>query len=124
MRDRSERLKVFAGIVAVAFAVTLAVIVGVRLSDESLAVLAGAVCGVGAAIPTSLLIIAVTRRNGRNGSTHPQARDQYPPVVIVAPPGSQPQLPTEIPGPSIPKPRQRTFTVVGDDGDGGFREQR
>jgi len=58
----ASRVKIFAGLVAMAFAVTLAVIVGSRLSDEALAVLAGAVCGVGAAIPTSLLIVAVSRR--------------------------------------------------------------
>ena len=56
------RVRIFAGLVMMAFAVTLAVVVGRRLSDEALAVLAGAVCGVGAAIPTSLLIVAVSRR--------------------------------------------------------------
>jgi hypothetical protein len=117
---------VFAGIVAVAFAVTLAVIVGTRLSDESLAVLAGAVCGVGAAIPTSLLIIIVARRNDRNGSAHPQGRDQYPPVVVITPPGTQPQLPAHPLELRSQPPQQRTFTVVGDEhgSDGGFREQR
>jgi len=59
-----RRLKVFVGLVVIAFSVALAAIVGNRLSDEALAVLAGAVCGVGAAIPTSLLIIAVSRRRG------------------------------------------------------------
>jgi hypothetical protein len=62
-------LKIFAGLVAMAFAVTLAAVVGRRLSDEALAVLAGAVCGVGAAIPTSLLIVAVTRRGGAGAAT-------------------------------------------------------
>ena len=47
----SRSPKVALGLVALAFAVTLAVVVGNRLSDEALAVLAGAVCGVGAAIP-------------------------------------------------------------------------
>jgi len=41
-----RRLKIFAGLVVMAFAATLAVVVGNRLSDEALAVLAGAVCGV------------------------------------------------------------------------------
>ena len=60
-----SRLKIFAGLVALAFAVTLAVIVGNRLSDEALAVLAGAVCGVGAAIPTSAT---------SDGYSHPRRR--------------------------------------------------
>lgn len=43
--------------------VKLAVLLGNRLNDEALAVLTGAVCGVGAAIPTSLLVVAVSRRH-------------------------------------------------------------
>jgi len=122
-RNRSGRLKIFAGMMTMAFAVTLAVIVGNRLSDEALAVLAGAVCGVGAAIPTSLLIIAVSRRReehrdfdrfdrSRQSSAPPGA---YPPVVVVTPPGGQRWsgdwngLP-----PSLAAPIQRHFTVVGE----------
>jgi len=47
--------------------VKLAVLLGNRL-NEALAVLTGAVCGVGAAIPTSLIVVAVSqqRRNGEN----------------------------------------------------------
>jgi len=111
------RLKVFAGLVVLAFAVTLAAIVGNRLSDEALAVLAGAVCGVGAAIPTSLLVVAVSRRRdeGRvQPSTPPVSQGVYPPVVVVAPPGVQ-QRPNgwnTLP-PSLAAPMQRHFTVVG-----------
>ncbi|HEY72068.1 MAG: hypothetical protein B6I35_01400 [Anaerolineaceae bacterium 4572_32.2] len=113
-----NRLKVFVGLAALVFAVTLAVVIGNRLSDEALAVLAGAVCGVGAAIPTSLLIVAVSRK--RDGETKEQARiamppqGAYPPVIVVAPPGGQQRangwnmLP-----PSLSAPMQRNFTVVG-----------
>ena len=109
-----SRLKIFAGLVVTAFAVALAVVIGSRLSDEALAVLAGAVCGVGAAIPTSLLIVAVSRRRDepRVQPTMPQAA--YPPVVVVAPPGGQQRsdawsvLPS-----SLSAPTQRHFTVVG-----------
>ena len=111
-----ERLRVFAGLAATAFAVTLAVLIGNRLSDEALAVLAGAVCGVGAAIPTSLLVVAVSRwRDGpRAPPMAPVPQNPYPPVVVVAPPGGQPgshawnTLP-----PSFGTPVQRHFTVVG-----------
>jgi hypothetical protein len=112
--SRWSRLKLLAGMGAIVFAVTLAVIVGNRLSDEALAVLAGAVCGVGAAIPTSLLIIAVSRRRDERQVQPPASQAAYPPVVVVAPPGGQPRhsswnaLPS-----SLAAPMQRNFTVVG-----------
>jgi hypothetical protein len=111
----ASRVKIFAGLVAMAFAVTLAVIVGSRLSDEALAVLAGAVCGVGAAIPTSLLIVSVSRRQDERRVQLPAPQPgPYPPVVVVAPPGGQ-QRPNDwnmLP-PSLAAPAQRHFTVVG-----------
>ena len=110
-----NRLKVYAGLVMTAFAVTLAVVIGNRLSDEALAVLAGAVCGVGAAIPTSLLIVAVSRRHDGQRVQQPSTpQGLYPPVVVVAPPGGQ-QRPNDwnVFPPSLTAPRQRRFTVVG-----------
>jgi len=113
----SNRVKIFAGLVTLAFAVTLAAIVGNRLSDEALAVLAGAVCGVGAAIPTSLLIVAVSRRRDER-QVQPSAPQQssYPPVVVVAPPGGQQRAGgwNALP-PSLSAPMQRHFNVVGDE---------
>jgi hypothetical protein len=116
--DAGERLKIFTGLVVTAFAVALAVVIGNRLSDQALAVLAGAVCGVGAAIPTSLLIVAVTRRHeesrARPTMYPPATQGAYPPVIVVAPPGAQPgpnawnALP-----PAFNSPTPRQFTVVG-----------
>ncbi len=120
-KDRNDvwnRLKVFGGLAALAFAVTLAIVVGNRLSDEALAVLAGAVCGVGAAIPTSLLIVAVSRKRDA-GSEEPvrpsiSSQGMYPPVIVVAPQGGQQRVQgwNGLP-PSLPAPMQRNFTVVG-----------
>ncbi|MEA3340178.1 MAG: hypothetical protein U9R15_09445 [Chloroflexota bacterium] len=116
--DAWNRSKVFGGLAALAFAVTLAVVVGNRLSDEALAVLAGAVCGVGAAIPTSLLIVAVSRKRDAGGEeqVRPSMSSQgmYPPVVVVAPQGGQQRLQgwNGLP-PSLSAPMQRNFTVVG-----------
>jgi len=105
-----ERLRVFAGLAATA------VLIGNRLSDEALAVLAGAVCGVGAAIPTSLLVVAVSRwRDGpRAPPMAPVPQNPYPPVVVVAPPGGQrgSHAWNTLP-PSFSTPVQRHFTVVG-----------
>jgi len=112
---------VFVAVVAVVFAVTLAIVVGTRLSDEALAVLAGAVCGVGAAIPTSLLIVATSRRR-EAGPRAPTSTPPgvYPPVVVVAPPGGQQwsgdywrSFPAALNGPPT-APIQREFTVVGE----------
>ncbi len=117
-----KRLQVLAGLAATAFAVTLAVIIGNRLSDEALAVLAGAGCGVGAAIPTSLLVVAVTRRHDQarapTTTIAPQSQGPYPPVVVIAPPSGQRWgegggLPT------FEAPAQRRFTVVGGEMDQG-----
>jgi hypothetical protein len=116
-RNRSGgRLKIFAGLVALAFAVTLAAFIGNRLSDEALAVLAGAVCGVGAAIPTSLLIVAVSRRrDDQRAQPQPSVpQGMYPPVVVVAPPAGQPRYGDwNVLPPALAAPVQRQFTVVG-----------
>ena len=47
----------------VAFAVTLAVVVGQRLSSEAMAVLLGVVAGVAASIPTSLIVVWIATRS-------------------------------------------------------------
>lgn len=111
-----DRSRIFVGLVVISFAVTLAMVVGNRLSDEALAVLAGAVCGVGAAIPTSLLIISVTRRRDESRVQPYAPQGGYPPVIVVAPPGGQ-QRPNDwgvLPSSFSPgAPTQRHFTVVG-----------
>src|SRR5512139_3591550 len=80
-------------IVGVVFAVALAVVIGSRMSADAMAVLVGVVCGIGASVPTCLLLVwALVRRAqamaagaqgygyGRNG-----AAANYPPVVVVNP---------------------------------------
>lgn len=111
--SRWGRLKVFAALMMVAFAVTLALVIASRLSDEALAVLAGSVCGVGAAIPTSLLIVAVTRRRDGEWVRPAPQQGPYPPVVVVAPPGAQQRSSGWALPPSLAAPVQRQFTVVG-----------
>ena len=108
------RLKVLVAAVVLAFAVTLAVVVGNRLSDDALAVLAGAVCGVGAAIPTSLLVAAVSKRRAEPRGQAVAPQGAYPPVVVVTPPGMGRQANgwSALP-PSLAAPVDRHFTVVG-----------
>jgi hypothetical protein len=121
--SRWGRLKAFAGLVTVALVVTLGLVVGNRLSDEALGVLAGAVCGVGAAIPTTLIVVAVTRRRDGPEPRRMPGQSQgdwsrpnpYPPVVIVSPPAGQQrsyQNWNALP-PSLSAPMERNFTVVG-----------
>lgn len=119
--SRWGRLRTFLAVVAVAFAVTLALVVGNRLSSEALGVLAGAVCGVGAAIPTSLIVVAVTRRHGGRDSKRtemsrqPSDRSAYPPVIVVSPQSAQERSPHgwgALP-PSLSAPMERSFKVVG-----------
>lgn len=115
----SRKPKAFLGFVALTFAVTLAVIIGNRLSDQALAVLAGAVCGVGAAIPTSLLIIAITRRRDKPSEEWnrphqpPPQQGYYPPVIVVSPSSTQQPHGWNGYPPSLAAPIQREFTIVG-----------
>lgn len=101
------------------FSITSAILIADRLSTEAMAVLAGAVCGVGAAIPTSLLIIAVTRRSSQPDPT-PVPRPQYtqPTVMMIPPMQIQPPTPAPPPATWETAPIQRRFTVVGEMGEG------
>ena len=107
-------MKRLVALVLVAFAVTLAVIVGKRMSTDAMAVVIGIVCGVGASIPTSLLILAVTsRRETKEG----RGQAGFPPVVIVNPGNQAGQVPNYHQPPTLPPalsqggPRQ--FRVIG-----------
>jgi len=105
-------MKKVATVALMAFAVTLAIIIGQRMSTDAMAVVIGVACGVLASIPTSLLILAVSGRRGEREV--PQRRD-YPPVVIVNPGSSQPHyLQPPFPTPMI-QPQPRQFRVIGDE---------
>lgn len=62
-----------------AFGVTLAVIIGQRMSTDAMAVVIGVAVGVAASVPTSLLLVALLRRERS--------------VWRAEPPPSQPALP-------------------------------
>jgi hypothetical protein len=108
-------------VVGLVFAITLAVVVGKKMSAEAMAVVVGIVCGVAAAIPTSLLLLVVFTRKDRQMQDEMEARSrsrQYdsPPVVVIQ--GGAPQAlpgpqagywPAADPGPAV----NRQFHVVG-----------
>ena len=115
----------------IVFAVALAVIVGNRLSNDSLAILAGVVCGLSASIPIIVgLVIATSNQWGRRDDAPRQVEYDYasqryapqPPVYIVAPPQTQMPGPYMFPqnqymtpsdAPMLGAPRD--FKIVGDE---------
>ena len=109
--------------VGLVFVAVLAVIVGQRMSTDAMAVVIGVIFGVAASIPTSLLVVGVTRRVQERGMMEERRRYReraQPPVIVVSPSGSNaapwfspfqsPALP-----PSLHGEPTRRFRVVGDD---------
>jgi len=108
------------------FLITLAVVIGLRMSNEAMAVVIGVIFGVAASIPTSLIVVAVVWRreqravNQNNSTSRRQAQEALPPSVVIVSPGSMGQVnpyrqPAYLPQPEMqwaPTPRQ--FRVVGD----------
>jgi hypothetical protein len=74
------------------FFVTLAVIVGYRLSSEAMAVMVGVIAGVAASIPTSLIVIWFTTRmaSPRLAPDLPTPRPE-PRIVVMAQPSADPR---------------------------------
>ena len=121
-------------ILGLAFVVTLAVVVGQRLSAEAMAVMVGVVAGVAASIPTSLLVVwfanralLTSRATVEMAAPMPAPRptpSAEPPqqIVVMAPPASLPAayqnaMPypmTNLAGAYMPAtPTARQFTVIG-----------
>jgi hypothetical protein len=105
--------------------VTLAVIIGQRMSTDAMAVVIGVVFGVAASIPTSLLIALAARGNRRQAP--PYRRDDYqpsppPPQIYVVNPGQMPAATNQGAQPALPQPPgayymaepARRYKVVGD----------
>ena len=94
------------------FAIGSAIVIGSRLSDQAVAALAGAACGVGLAGPVGLALgVYVGSTRARAPSAHVQA----PPQVIVispAPPASNAPGFNPAPGGLMPMPR--SFTIIGE----------
>jgi len=117
------------------FGVTLALIVGQRLSTEAMAVVIGVAVGVTASVPTSLLLVALLRRE-RAGSWRPEAPAQPPaypqlqqPNVIVLNPADllgsrQDQAHVPLPPPEYAHQDGglRRLRIVGDDDEWDARE--
>jgi hypothetical protein len=116
-------------LVGLTFAVTLAIVVGQRLSAEAMAVIVGVVAGVAASIPTSLIVVwfatrSLAVRSAEPARPAPPPEPEQPRVVVMAPaqagyPGlvNYPQMagalypPLPIPASAPFAPRQ--FNVIG-----------
>jgi hypothetical protein len=114
-------MKKLAVVVVLVFAVTLAVVVGQRLSAEAMAVVVGVICGVVAGIPTSAFVMLMANRRDqrvermRSGGMGAEPYGAYPPVVVI-----QGGTPATLPTPSAYYPAHaaagsREFHVVGVD---------
>ena len=67
-------------------AVALIFIIGKRMTPDAMAVVVGIVCGIGASIPTSLVMLLLMRRRDRESEAEPQrGMPQMPTVMIVNP---------------------------------------
>ncbi|MBN1219237.1 MAG: hypothetical protein JXM69_09945 [Anaerolineae bacterium] len=112
-------MKKFLSITGTVFAISLAIVMGIRMSPDAMAVVIGIICGVLASIPTSTLLVWVMRQREKQLETQSgQSRyfNQFPPVVVVNGQGPNgyhngtyaPPLPA---GPI--SPGSRNFKVIG-----------
>jgi hypothetical protein len=109
-------MKKFLFVVGVAFTVTVAVVVGVRMSADAMAVVVGIVCGMLASVPTSAILVWTLRvRDKQLEAQLGPARQsgQYPPVVVIN--GQQPPGANGAPQPALLNGGNgpRNFKVIG-----------
>ena len=109
-----------------AFGVTLAAIVGQRMSADAMAVVIGVAVGVAASVPTSLLLVALLRRE-RVGAWRaeppaaPAAQLPAPTVIVLNPADllgarrAPPYVPLPPPELSAADGGMRRLRIVGDD---------
>ncbi len=95
------KIRWIATLLGLAFVVTLAVIVGLRLSAEAMAVTVGVIAGVAASIPTSLIVVWLTTRH-LNSAPAPRASEPRILYVNTAPPSPQPVWPAATPTQATP----------------------
>jgi len=101
----------------IAFTLALGVSVAYRLSNESMAVVIGVICGVSATIPASLLVLFVVRRQAEQPRERREPVPPSPPVIVVQPPASQGWMGrsySQIQAPPLPAP-PRQWRIIGEE---------
>lgn len=75
------------GVAIVCFSVTMAVVIGSRISPESMAIVVGVICGVAVSVPLSAMVLALSGRRRQEAEREERERSWeragYPPVVVL-----------------------------------------
>jgi len=120
-------MKTWIPLLMLGFGVTLAIIVGQRMSTDAMSVVIGVAVGVAASVPTSVMLVALMRRERRYhygeqspGQMPPYAQMPQPPVIVVNPNGivqgaNQQYMPLPPPEQQIDAGLRRLRVVGGDD---------
>ncbi len=113
-----KRFGISVALAFIAFSAALALIVGSRLSDQTMNMLVGAACGAGLIMPFT--IVAGMYIGSQRAARDRQATQPQQPIVVMTPPQTQPSatplLPawsTTAPGGTMPAPRQ--YTILGEE---------
>jgi hypothetical protein len=104
------------------FGITIAIVIGERMSTDAMAVVIGVVVGVAASIPTSVLIVAILRRDRRSSPDQPPYPVPQQPVIVINPADlfgqrSQQQYTPLPPPPWVEDGGLRRLRVVGNEDD-------
>jgi hypothetical protein len=122
-----KKLELTLSLAGIAFGITLAALIGARLSEQALSVMAGTACGVGALLPALVVLsVMALRRRDEAREAHfeqsPYPRQGYPPVIVLAPPVQQALPPGSAGGlyNQAMYPHQvaaRQFSIIGSEGE-------
>ena len=94
-----------------ALAISTAIMIGSRLSDQAVAALAGAACGIGLATPLGILLgITVGAARAKSQAIRPAA----PTSIVVIPSPTLPTGTSALVPTATSMPAPRSFTIIGD----------
>ena len=103
----------------VAFAITLGIVIGQRLSHEAMIVIVGVVAGIAASIPTSLLTTWIAARRSTPPvqavppTPRPAAPEEPHVIVVQTSPPSSASHAAQVPLYTEPARAPRQFNVIG-----------